>query len=111
LRITLPEDLSLALVDGVILCHIANHVRPRAVPSIHVPSPAVVRFKFKLEKNHSFSNFLVHFQPKLTAAKCRRNVENFLLACRRIGVREVRFVIVQSGCGGFLTLLPLIWSG
>jgi len=50
LRITLPEDLSLALVDGVILCHIANHVRPRAVPSIHVPSPAVVRIKFKFKK-------------------------------------------------------------
>jgi hypothetical protein len=67
LRITLPEDISIALTDGVILCHIANHVKPRAVPSIHVPSPSV---------------------PKLTTAKCRRNVENFLLACRKIGVRE-----------------------
>merc|ERR1712079_719832 len=67
LRITLPEDISIALADGVILCHIANHVRPRAVPSIHVPSPSV---------------------PKLNTAKCRRNVENFLLACRKIGVRE-----------------------
>jgi len=67
LRITLPENLSTALADGVILCHVANHVRPRAVPSIHVPSPAV---------------------PKLNTAKCRRNVENFLLACKRIGVRE-----------------------
>ena len=42
LRITLPEDISIALADGVILCHIANHVKPRAVPSIHVPSPSVV---------------------------------------------------------------------
>ena len=42
LRISLPENLSTALADGVILCHVANHVRPRAVPSIHVPSPAVV---------------------------------------------------------------------
>ncbi len=42
LRIGLPEDLASALQDGVILCHMANHVRPRAVPSIHVPSPAVV---------------------------------------------------------------------
>ena len=42
LRITLPEDLPFALQDGVVLCHIANHVKPRAVPSIHVPSPAVV---------------------------------------------------------------------
>ena len=44
LRITLPEDISIALADGVILCHIANHVKPRAVPSIHVPSPSVVSF-------------------------------------------------------------------
>lgn len=44
LRINLPEDISSALVDGVILCHVANHVRPRAVPSIHVPSPSVVSF-------------------------------------------------------------------
>ena len=29
-------------------------------------------------------------QPKLSMAKCRRNVENFLDACRRIGVPEVR---------------------
>lgn len=42
LRITLADDLALALQDGVVLCHIANHVRPRAVQSIHVPSPAVV---------------------------------------------------------------------
>ena len=28
-------------------------------------------------------------QPKLSAAKCRRNVDNFLAACRKIGVREV----------------------
>lgn len=30
------------------------------------------------------------FQPKLSMAKCRRNVENFLDACRKIGVPEVR---------------------
>lgn len=44
LRINLPEDISSSLADGVILCHVANHVRPRAVPSIHVPSPSVVSF-------------------------------------------------------------------
>lgn len=38
----LPEDLAPALTDGVVLCHLANHVRPRSVASIHVPSPAVV---------------------------------------------------------------------
>ncbi|KAM4771317.1 DISP complex protein LRCH3 [Rhinophrynus dorsalis] len=65
LKVSLPSDLGAALTDGVVLCHLANHVRPRSVPSIHVPSPAV---------------------PKLTMAKCRRNVENFLEACRKIGV-------------------------
>ncbi|KAL2096221.1 hypothetical protein ACEWY4_008369 [Coilia grayii] len=69
LKVSLPSDLGAALTDGVVLCHLANHVRPRSVPSIHVPSPAV---------------------PKLTMAKCRRNVENFLDACRRIGVPQVR---------------------
>lgn len=67
LKVSLGEDLAASLTDGVVLCHIANHVSPRAVSSIHVPSPAV---------------------PKLTAAKCRRNVDNFLSACRKIGVRE-----------------------
>uniref|UniRef100_A0A8P4K215 Calponin-homology (CH) domain-containing protein n=1 Tax=Dicentrarchus labrax TaxID=13489 RepID=A0A8P4K215_DICLA len=67
LKVSLPSDLGAALTDGVVLCHLANHVRPRSVPSIHVPSPAV---------------------PKLTMAKCRRNVENFLEACRRMGVPQ-----------------------
>ena len=35
------------------------------------------------------SIFYLFLQPKLNTAKCRRNVENFLLACRKIGVREV----------------------
>lgn len=67
LKMSLPADLAPALCDGVVLCHLANHVRPRSVASIHVPSPAV---------------------PKLTMARCRRNVDNFLEACRRIGVEE-----------------------
>uniref|UniRef100_A0A8C9S646 Leucine rich repeats and calponin homology domain containing 3 n=1 Tax=Scleropages formosus TaxID=113540 RepID=A0A8C9S646_SCLFO len=67
LKVSLPSDLGAALTDGVVLCHLANHVRPRSVPSIHVPSPAV---------------------PKLTMAKCRRNVENFLEACRKMGVPQ-----------------------
>lgn len=44
----LPEDLAPALMDGVVLCHLANHVRPRSVVSIHVPSPAVVSIILKL---------------------------------------------------------------
>jgi len=85
----LPEDLAGSLRDGVVLCHIANHVRPRAVPSIHVPSPAVVNALLK----NGFYVLIEFFQPKLNPAKCRRNVENFLLACRRIGVREVSFIL------------------
>lgn len=38
----LPEDLAEALSNGVILCQLANQLRPRSVPFIHVPSPAVV---------------------------------------------------------------------
>ncbi|XP_052347650.1 DISP complex protein LRCH3-like isoform X5 [Oncorhynchus keta] len=82
LKVSLPSDLGAALTDGVVLCHLANHVRPRSVPSIHVPSPAV---------------------PKLTMAKCRRNVENFLEACRRIGVPQERLCTVEvvlDGRGG-----------
>ncbi|KAF1383107.1 hypothetical protein PFLUV_G00150890 [Perca fluviatilis] len=67
LKVVLPEDLGSSLMDGVVLCHLANHIRPRSVGSIHVPSPAV---------------------PKLSMAKCRRNVENFLDACRKIGVPQ-----------------------
>ncbi|RUS83426.1 hypothetical protein EGW08_008798, partial [Elysia chlorotica] len=67
LRVTLPDNLADALRDGVVLCHLANQIRPRSVGSIHVPSPAV---------------------PKLTLAKCRRNVDNFLDACRKIGVDQ-----------------------
>lgn len=35
-------------------------------------------------------------QPKLTMAKCRRNVENFLEACRRIGVPQVTLIQVYE---------------
>ncbi|XP_056004329.1 leucine-rich repeat and calponin homology domain-containing protein 2-like isoform X13 [Ostrea edulis] len=65
LKVTLPDNLPESLKDGVLLCQFANNIRPRSVLSIHVPSPAV---------------------PKLTMAKCRKNVENFLEACRKIGV-------------------------
>lgn len=41
-QVSLGDDLPSSLTDGVVLCHIANHVSPRAVSSIHVPSPAVV---------------------------------------------------------------------
>ncbi|CAF1252083.1 unnamed protein product [Rotaria magnacalcarata] len=68
LKVTLPDDIGYALNDGVVLCHFINQIRARSVQSIHVPSQAV---------------------PKLSSAKCRRNVENFIDASRRIGVPEV----------------------
>lgn len=72
LKVSLHEDLGAALMDGVVLCHLVNHIRPRSVASIHVPSPAV---------------------PKLSMAKCRRNVENFLEACRKLGVPEEKLCL------------------
>ena len=43
LKVFLPDDVGAALMDGVVLSHLANHISPRSVPSIHMPSPAVVR--------------------------------------------------------------------
>ncbi|XP_047635649.1 leucine-rich repeat and calponin homology domain-containing protein 4 isoform X1 [Phacochoerus africanus] len=71
----LPEDLAEALASGVILCQLANQLRPRSVPFIHVPSPAV---------------------PKLSALKSRKNVESFLEACRKMGVPEVWGCVLRS---------------
>lgn len=42
LKVLLPDDVGAALMDGVVLCHLANNISPRSVASIHVPSPAVV---------------------------------------------------------------------
>ncbi|XP_026173768.1 leucine-rich repeat and calponin homology domain-containing protein 4 isoform X2 [Mastacembelus armatus] len=67
LKITLPEDLGETLSNGTILCQLVNQIRPRSVSIIHIPSPAV---------------------PKLSPAKCRLNVENFIAACRKLGVPE-----------------------
>ncbi|XP_067436967.1 leucine-rich repeat and calponin homology domain-containing protein 4 isoform X1 [Thunnus thynnus] len=67
LKITLPEDLGEALCNGTILCQLVNQIRPRTVSIIHIPSPAV---------------------PKLSVSKCRLNVENFIAACRKLGVPE-----------------------
>lgn len=42
LQLRLPEELGEALSDGELLCRLANRLRPRLVPFIHVPSPAAV---------------------------------------------------------------------
>ncbi|XP_033760399.1 leucine-rich repeat and calponin homology domain-containing protein 1-like isoform X7 [Pecten maximus] len=75
LKVTLPENVQDVLRDGVLLCQLANSIRPRSVTSIHVPSPAV---------------------PKLTMAKCRKNVENFLEACKKIGVNRDQICAAQD---------------
>ncbi|XP_006808533.1 leucine-rich repeat and calponin homology domain-containing protein 4 [Neolamprologus brichardi] len=75
LKITLPEDMGEALANGTILCQLVNHVRPRSVSIIHIPSPAV---------------------PKLSLAKCRLNVENFVAACRRLGVPETEVCVCSD---------------
>ncbi|XP_062945333.1 leucine-rich repeat and calponin homology domain-containing protein 4 isoform X2 [Cynocephalus volans] len=87
----LPEDLAEALANGVILCQLANQLRPRSVPFIHVPSPAV---------------------PKLSALKSRKNVESFLEACRKMGVPEADLCspsdLLQGTAQGLRTTLEAV---
>ncbi|XP_078415606.1 leucine-rich repeat and calponin homology domain-containing protein 1 isoform X3 [Cetorhinus maximus] len=93
LKVTFPEEIGAALMDGVVLCHLVNHIRPRSVLSIHVPSPAV---------------------PKLSMAKCRRNVENFLDACRKMGVPEEKLCLphhILEGKGLMKILSICCWNG
>ncbi|XP_067131230.1 leucine-rich repeat and calponin homology domain-containing protein-like isoform X3 [Centruroides vittatus] len=75
LEITLPEDLSSSLMDGVLLCRLANYVFPNSVASVHVPSVSV---------------------PKLTMAKCRKNVESFLEACQSSGVPQEKLFKLED---------------
>ncbi|XP_065781002.1 leucine-rich repeat and calponin homology domain-containing protein 4 isoform X2 [Muntiacus reevesi] len=87
----LPDDLAEALANGVILCQLANQLRPRSVPFIHVPSPAV---------------------PKLSALKSRKNVESFLEACRKMGVPEADLCspsdLLQGTAQGLRTTLEAV---
>ncbi|XP_014652601.1 PREDICTED: leucine-rich repeat and calponin homology domain-containing protein 4 isoform X1 [Ceratotherium simum simum] len=87
----LPEDLAEALASGVILCQLANQLRPRSVPFIHVPSPAV---------------------PKLSTLKSRKNVESFLEACRKMGVPEADLCspsdLLQGTAQGLWTTLEAV---
>ncbi|XP_047241110.1 leucine-rich repeat and calponin homology domain-containing protein 4 isoform X3 [Girardinichthys multiradiatus] len=75
LKISLPEDLTEALSNGTILCQLVNQIRPRSVSIIHIPSPAV---------------------PKLSSAKSRLNVENFIAACRKLGVPEPEMCVCSD---------------
>ncbi|XP_065312930.1 leucine-rich repeat and calponin homology domain-containing protein 1-like isoform X2 [Gordionus sp. m RMFG-2023] len=67
LKVVMPEDLTGSLMDGVALCHLVNNIKPHTISSIHVPSKLM---------------------PKLTMAKCKRNVDNFILACKQLGIHE-----------------------
>ena len=42
LKVTLPDDLPASLADGVVLCHLINHISKGMIPSIHIPSAGVV---------------------------------------------------------------------
>ncbi|XP_074167736.1 leucine-rich repeat and calponin homology domain-containing protein 4 isoform X3 [Sminthopsis crassicaudata] len=94
LQQSLPEDLGDALANGVVLCQLANHLRPRSVPFIHVPSPAV---------------------PKLSALKARKNVESFLEACRKMGVPEADLCLpsdlLQGTTQGLRTTMEAVKCG
>eukprot|EP00794_Sanderia_malayensis_P010709 gene10709-11855_t len=68
LQTTLPDDLPAALADGVVLCHLVNHVCKSTIPVIHVPSGGM---------------------PKLTMPKCLMNVDAFIEGCRKLGVNKV----------------------
>ncbi|XP_068919363.1 leucine-rich repeat and calponin homology domain-containing protein 4 isoform X2 [Petaurus breviceps papuanus] len=90
----LPEDLGDALANGVVLCQLANHLRPRSVPFIHVPSPAV---------------------PKLSALKAQKNVESFLEACRKMGVPQADLCLpsdlLQGTTQGLHTTMEAVKCG
>ncbi|KRZ38474.1 Leucine-rich repeat and calponin homology domain-containing protein 3 [Trichinella pseudospiralis] len=61
------EALGNVLSDGVLLCNFINAIRPRTVAIVHTSADT---------------------GAKLPLAKARRNVENFLTGCRRLGVQE-----------------------
>uniref|UniRef100_A0A8C0NYR7 Leucine rich repeats and calponin homology domain containing 4 n=1 Tax=Canis lupus familiaris TaxID=9615 RepID=A0A8C0NYR7_CANLF len=120
----LPEDLAEALANGVILCQLANQLRPRSVPFIHVPSPAVVSWVPGREvgdgaedcRGLSLTPFSVSFlalcQPKLSTLKSRKNVESFLEACRKMGVPEADLCspsdLLQGTAQGLWTTLEAV---
>ncbi|MFH4976638.1 hypothetical protein AB6A40_003347 [Gnathostoma spinigerum] len=78
LELELPsksEELASSLADGVYLCNFANRIRVRAVSSIFSP---------------------VSPDNPLSLTKCRRNVDNFFTACRRLGLTEASLCDVSD---------------
>lgn len=92
--------------------------------NFHVPKSgqrlSFSTFKMIIKHNNTSINFkalqinntelLLPFllQPKLTMAKCRRNVENFLEACRKIGVPQVRQKTSSFVCRLLFLSPPLV---
>ena len=66
MKIHLDAEIQKSFCDGVLLCKLANLIKPRSVGNIHAPSPAV---------------------PKLNSFHCRKNLENFFSACPQIGIK------------------------
>ena len=67
LKISLQDDIASSIKNGVILCHLLNHIYPRAIQIIHVPSMSM---------------------PTLSMAKSRKNVESFIEACQKFGLNS-----------------------
>eukprot|EP00118_Oscarella_pearsei_P025803 m.308799 g.308799 ORF g.308799 m.308799 type:complete len:684 (+) comp44828_c0_seq1:14-2065(+) len=66
LGITLPEDLTSALSDGIVLCNMVNRIRPLTIQTIYTRAG----------------------EGKLTTLKAQKNVDAFLDGCRKLGVPE-----------------------
>lgn len=89
----LPEDLAEALANGVILCQLANQLRPRSVPFIHVPSPAVVSWGTAWEVGNGTRDSCAHC---LT-------LSSFLSYA---SLAKTQYPQVSEECGEFLRSLP-----
>lgn len=61
--------------------------------------------RLSLTKHNVF--FFSLLKPKLTMARCRRNVDNFLDACRKIGVDEVRIRLSLDSILAFRKIFAL----
>lgn len=83
---SLPENLAPVLCDGVVLCHLANHVRPRSVASVHVPSPAQVLAVTQCD------TFNVRYVVRTILAYANATLEDFVVVfenARRCGISDV----------------------
>lgn len=72
LKVSLYEDLGVVFMDGVVFCYLVNYICLWLVVSIYVL--LLVVFKFSM-------------------VKCRRNVENFLEVCWKLGVLEEKLCL------------------